>query len=178
MNGMIETKLLGRKVTVMGGPYRDRPHEIRGVKLAQEIESTADVVLDIPDFGVPTNHQVDGALFQALKILTEDGVIYLGCMGGIGRTGMFMAILIKTIGIMNLEADRKTLWGRIKVFFNQYPSTLENGSMVYEPVEFVRDEYLSTAVETSEQYKFVSHYDPTEMLAIRDRIDNCMDIVR
>lgn len=178
MNGMIETKLLGRKVTVMGGPYRDRPHEIRGVKLAQEIESTADVVLDIPDFGVPTNHQVDKALYQALKILCEDGVIYLGCMGGIGRTGMFMAILIKTIGIMNLERDRKTWWGRIKNFFNQYPSTLENGYMIYEPVDYVRDNYIPNAVETEEQYSFASDYDPEKMLAIRDRIDNCMDIVR
>ncbi len=176
MNGMIETKLLGRKVTVMGGPYRDRPHEVRGVKLAQEIESTADVVLDIPDFGVPTLKACDDAIYQALKILCEDGVIYIGCMGGIGRTGMFMAMLIKTIAIIEQDRAARTWWGRVKIFFNQYPSTVENGYMIYEPVEYVREQYLTTAVETDEQYKLVGKYDPTEMLAIRERIYNCMDI--
>ncbi len=176
MNGQIETKLLGRKVTVMGGPYREKPEGIKGVKLAQEINSPADVVLDIPDFGVPTNHQVDKAVYQALKILCEDGVIYLGCAGGIGRTGMFMAILMKTIAILNIRVEEKTLWYKIKNFLG-YAASPYLGMRNF-PIEFVRDEYLSTAVETDEQYSFVSYYDPEKMLAIRDRIDNCMDIVR
>lgn len=176
MNGQIETKLLGRKVTVMGGPYREKPEGIKGVKLAQEINSPADVVLDIPDFGVPTNHQVDKAVYQALKILCEDGVIYLGCAGGIGRTGMFMAILMKTIAILNIRVEEKTLWYKIKNFLGFDPSSYLG--MRNFPVYFVRDEYISHAVETDEQYSFVSHYDPEKMLAIRDRIDNCMDIVR
>ncbi len=176
MNGQIETKLLGRKVTVMGGPYREKPEGIKGVKLAQEINSPADVVLDIPDFGIPTVHAVDDALFQTLKILCEDGVIYLGCMGGIGRTGMFMALLMKTIAILNIQVEEKTLWYKIKNFLGYAPSSYLG--MRNFPVYYVRDEYLSTAVETDEQYSFVSHYDPLEMLAIRDRIDNCMDIVR
>lgn len=176
MNGQIETKLLGRKVTVMGGRYRDRPEGIRAVKLAVEINAPADVVLDIPDFGVPTNHQIDSALYQALKILSEDGVIYLGCMGGIGRTGMFMAILIKTIGILNVEAEEQTKWYKFKKFFGGSLNHSYLGMRNF-PVEFVRDEYLTHAVETSEQYSFVGYYDPKEMLAIRDRIYNCMDIV-
>jgi len=177
MNGQIETKLLGRKVTVMGGPYREKPEGIRGVKLAQEINAACDVRLDIPDFGIPAVHAVDDALFQTLKVLCEDGVIYLGCAGGIGRTGMFMALLMKTIGILNLEAEEKTWWCRFKKFFGGSPNHSDLGMRNF-PVQWVREEYLSTAVETDEQYSFVSHYDPTEMLAIRDRIDNCMDIVR
>ena len=169
MNGMIETKLLGRKVMVMGGRYLDKPVGVRGVKLAQEIKISADVVLDIPDFGVPTNHQVDSALYQALKILTEDGVIYLGCAGGIGRTGMFMAILIKTIGLLNVEAEEKTRWYKFKKFLGGSPNSDYLGMRNF-PVQWVRDEYLTTAVETQEQYSFVSHYDPKHMLAIRDRI--------
>lgn len=178
MNGQIETKLLGRKVTVMGGRYREKPEGIKGVKLAEEIDAPADVVLDIPDFGVPTFKQVDNAIYRALQILLEDGVIYIGCMGGIGRTGMFMAMLIKTIGIMNLQDAEKTLWGRIKRFFKQYPSTLENGSMIYEPVEYIRDNYLSNAVETDQQYRMAGSYDPEEMLLIRARIYSCMDVLR
>lgn len=176
MNGQIETKLLGRKVTVMGGPYREKPEGIRGVKLAQEINAACDVRLDIPDFGIPAVHAVDDALFQTLKVLCEDGVIYLGCAGGIGRTGMFMALLMKTIATLNLQAEEKTLWYKIKNFLGFDPSPYLG--MRDFPVYYVRDEYLSTAVETDEQYAFVIHYDPKEMLAIRDRIDNCMDIVR
>lgn len=176
MNGQIETKLLGRKVTVMGGPYREKPEGIRGVKLAQEINAACDVRLDIPDFGIPAVHAVDDALFQTLKVLCEDGVIYLGCAGGIGRTGMFMALLMKTIATLNIQAEEKTLWYKIKKFLGADPSPYLG--MKDFPVYYVRDEYLSTAVETDEQYAFVIHYDPKEMLAIRDRIDNCMDIVR
>jgi hypothetical protein len=176
MNGQIETKLLGLKVTVMGGPYREKPEGIRGVKLAPEINAACDVRLDIPDFGIPAVHAVDDALFQTLKILCEDGVIYLGCMGGIGRTGMFMALLMKTIATLNIQVEEKTLWYKIKNFLG-YASSPYLGMRNFS-VYYVRDEYLSTAVETDEQYSFVSHYDPTEMLAIRDRIDNCMDIVR
>lgn len=176
MNGQIETKLLGRKVTVMGGPYREKPEGIRGVKLAQEINAACDVRLDIPDFGIPAVHAVDDALFQTLKILCEDGVIYLGCAGGIGRTGMFMALLMKTIATLNIQAEEKTWWYKFKKFLGADPSPYLG--MKDFPVYYVRDEYLSTAVETDEQYSFVIHYDPKEMLAIRDRIDNCMDIVR
>jgi len=176
MNGQIETKLLGRKVTVMGGRYREKPDSIKGVKLAPEIDAPADVILDIPDFSVPTLNSGDNAIYQALKILCEDGAIYIGCMGGIGRTGMFMAMLIRTIGILNLEAEQKTWWYKIKQFFGADPSPYLQ--MVNYPVEFVRDEYMSLAIETSEQEKFVRWYDPTEMLTVRERIYNCMDITR
>ncbi len=176
MNGQIETKLLGRKVTVMGGPYREKPVGIKGVKLAPEINADCNVILDIPDFGIPTLHAVDDAIYQALKILCEDGVIYIGCMGGIGRTGMFMAMLIKTIGTLNIQAEEKTLWYKIKNFLGYAASPYLK--MRNFPVGCVRDEYLSTAVETPEQHSFINHYDPTEMLAIRDRIYNCMESVR
>lgn len=176
MNGQIETKLLGRKVTVMGGPYREKPTGIKGVKLAPEINAGCNVILDIPDFGIPTIHAVDDAVYQSLKILCNEGEIYIGCMGGIGRTGMFMAILIKTIGTLNMQAEEKTWWYKIKQFFGTRPS--EYLGMRDFPVQFVRDEYLSTAVETDEQYSFVSRYDPEEMLDIRDRISNCMESVR
>lgn len=161
----------------MGGPYREKPTDIKGVKLAPEINAGSNVILDIPDFGIPTIHAVDDAVYQSLKILCNEGEIYIGCMGGIGRTGMFMAILIKTIGILNLEAEEKTRWFKFKRFFGGSPNHSDLGMRNF-PVEWVRDEYLSTAVETDEQYSFVSRYDPEEMLDIRDRISNCMESVR
>jgi len=168
MNGSIELELNGRKVTVMGGRYLDKPAGVRGVKLAKEIDAPADVVLDIPDFGVPAHSVLNQPLYETLKILDEDGQVYIGCMGGIGRTGMFIAILLRCIGIEELNRAEKTWWGKLRIFFKQYPSTNENGYMVYEPVKYVRAVYLPAAIETKEQERLVASYDPGPMLIARD----------
>lgn len=167
MNGQIEVKYKGRKVTVMGGPYRDKPKGIKGVKLAQEIDAPADVVLDVPDFGVPSLRALNVPIGKALDILEEDGVIYVGCFGGIGRTGMFMALLMKTIGVVEFNTQVNGWLGRLKRFFGFFPLKMNVGCMVYDPVQFVREEYLSHAVETSQQEKLVADYDPEPLLAHR-----------
>ena len=166
MNGQIEVLYKGNKVTVMGGPYLDKPEGIKGVKLAQEIDAPAAVVLDVPDFGVPTYRALNDPIFKAIRILDEDGVIYVGCMGGIGRTGMFMACLIKTIGFLNYRRDRASLWGRIKLYFGYYSSNLETAKMVSDPVEFVREHYLDHAVETKAQEKLVSDFNPKAVIDV------------
>jgi hypothetical protein len=167
MNGQLELKLNGRKVTVMGGPYRDKPSNVKGVKLAQEINIRADVTLDVPDFGVPALKALNNPIYNALTILESEGAIYVGCMGGIGRTGMFMAVLVKTIGFINYRADRESLWGRIKLYFGMFSSNLETAKMISDPVEYVRANYLFHAVETPEQEQLVAAYDPKPVLAAR-----------
>jgi hypothetical protein len=167
MNGQIEVKYKGNKVTVMGGPYLDKPTNIRGVKLAQEIDAPADVLLDVPDFGVPSLNALNVPIGKALDILEEDGVIYVGCMGGIGRTGMFIALLMKTIGVCEFNKQVNGFWGRVKRFFKIFPLRLETGCMVYDPVQYVREEYLSHAVETKQQEQLVQEYDPEPLLAHR-----------
>jgi len=167
MNGSIEVKLNGRKVTVMGGPYRDRPKGIRGVKLAKEINAAADVVLDIPDFGVPRMDALNDPLYKALRILEEDGVIYVGCMGGIGRTGMFMALLIKCLGSLAYHRARASLWGRIKMKFGNYPANLDIAKQCAYPIEYVREHYLGHAIETESQEQLIADFSADDLIKVR-----------
>lgn len=167
MNGKLELKLNGNKVTVMGGPYLDKPEGIRGVKLAQEIDAPADIILNVPDFGVPTLASLNTPIYEALEVLEQDGVIYVGCMGGIGRTGMFMALLVKTLGTMEYNRARASLWGRIKMYFGKFPATLEIAKRISRPVEYVRENYLGHAVETSQQMRLISDFSADDLL--RDR---------
>lgn len=175
MNGQIEVKLNGRKVTVMGGPYRDKPSNVRGVKLAQEINAFADVVLDVPDFGVPTLEALNQPIYKALEILEEDGVIYVGCMGGIGRTGMFMALLVKTLGALAYHRARDSWWGRLKMKFGNYPANMDIAQQCAYPVKYVRDRYLDHAVETSEQEELVKSFKADDLIRVRFIYKQCVD---
>lgn len=61
-----------------------------------------DVHLPIRDFSVPENPAaVAGALTAALSAAIAGKKVYIGCMGGWGRTGLFMALLAKAAGIEN-----------------------------------------------------------------------------
>lgn len=162
MNGTLELNLNGSKVTVIGGPYLDKPRELRGVKLAEEIDAPYDLKLDIPDFSVPDREETFEVTLRAIDLLVQEGTIYVGCMGGIGRTGLFMALLVKATGYFNLE-DQSTGWRGI---WNCLLEACHLDSprkrcidMVKYPVEFVRANYLKNAVETNEQKKFVESFE-------------------
>jgi hypothetical protein len=93
---------VGRKFyTVWGGPFRQKPDVFFGVKLAPEIKDLvpiADVELPIRDFTCPTAEQVDKALPAILDLILSRKPVYIGCMGGKGRTGLVLAILAKVFG--------------------------------------------------------------------------------
>ena len=167
MNGQIELKWNGRKVTVMGGPYRDKPANVKGVKLAQEIKAPADVVFDIADFQAPNVNDCNAPLYKALDILEQDGVIYVGCMGGIGRTGMFLSLLVKTIATDEQARMRSSWWGKVRQFFGFPASSNQNALMIYDPVGYVRAHYLSYAVETAAQQKLIEQFEPQILLTTR-----------
>lgn len=158
----IELEMNGRRVTVMGGPYRDRPAGIKAIKLAEEINATYNVKLDIPDFRVPQESSAYAVALIALAYLYKERVIFMGCMGGMGRTGLFMAVIIKAVGHFNEKYESKGLRGLKNKFLDFLG--LDNGlrrcrTMRASPVEFVRENYNPHAVETSEQYKFVMDFD-------------------
>ena len=109
-NGRIELNLgwLHGKhsLEIVGGPY-DRfepaPHRfgvcVRAENAARKVK---DVWLPIADFSVPSDH----AYPDVLKAVTETfaaaiggKVVYVGCMGGWGRTGLFLCLLAKAAGI-------------------------------------------------------------------------------
>lgn len=87
----------GRKI--YGGPYRQKPFGMRGVKMAQEIDMPFFVSVPTKDFSVPDTYQMVDGVEKTLMALAKGHDVYVGCMGGIGRTGLFLAVLAKTLGI-------------------------------------------------------------------------------
>lgn len=153
-NGRIAIKFGDFTGDIIGGPYRLAPLTDPGtirVKLAKEINAAHDIKLDIVDFSTPPTPQTVLALTDCLRELSEGRTIYVGCMGGMGRTGLFLALLVKVARDYAIEkGDRLTA--------QQYAS----------PVAFVRANYYSHAVETEDQSLFVQHFDTDPVLDVLD----------
>lgn len=98
-NGVIYLPLSwGQRLAVYGGPYRRKPEGVLGVKMAKEIALPCAVSIPSADFGVPTDEDLEQGLYDVLKHLSDGDLLYVGCMGGIGRTGTFLALLLKAWG--------------------------------------------------------------------------------
>lgn len=84
---------------VVGGPFMECPKEFVGVKMAAEVNKRC--VVDIPtqDFKTPDKKQLYRGLHTALNRMLAGEPLYVGCMAGKGRTGLFLAVLCKTFGI-------------------------------------------------------------------------------
>jgi protein-tyrosine phosphatase len=78
---------------VIGGPYYDRPTDYFGVKMAVEIKKPCNVDIPTHDFNVPSYADLDKGVRAALIPIARGNKVYVGCMGGIGRTGLFMGAL-------------------------------------------------------------------------------------
>ena len=90
---------LGHRALVWGGPYMEIPPNMVGVKMAEEIPFPCDINIPTPDFQVPPLDKLDDGLIEAVNAIVKGHPIYVGCMGGRGRTGLFLAILAKAWGI-------------------------------------------------------------------------------
>jgi len=104
---------------VLGGPYLEKPKHCFGVKMAKEIKANCDVDIPVVDFQVP--HLIDlwtGIHYTMRAMVLDDEIVYVGCMGGKGRTGVFMACLAKVFG----EADPI---GHVRHHYN--PHAVETG---------------------------------------------------
>jgi hypothetical protein len=117
---------------VCGGPYKQKPTEMPGVKMAKEISlfKNGTYEIDIPtrDFHTPDPDDLARGLEAAVFMITSGSPLYVGCYAGKGRTGLFMAVLVKAFGIK-------------------------------DPVAFVRAKYYPHAVETEDQKKFVADFE-------------------
>ena len=166
MNGKIELILNGNKVTVMGGPYRERPEEVRGVKLAPEIDAVCDWSINIPDFGVPDISEVEGLVEELMLhlLIAPRPVIYVGCMGGIGRTGMIMACLAKAITYFEIGRKHKSLWNRIKKFFGYDITSDTEKAIANDVIGWLRASYIPHTIETKAQEQLVEEFDPTRLV--------------
>ena len=83
---------------VQGGPYRACPNGVFGVKMAAEIDAPCDVSVPTQDFSVPGIEDATKGLKETVKAVLAGKNVYVGCMGGIGRTGLMLALLAKAFG--------------------------------------------------------------------------------
>jgi hypothetical protein len=135
------------KITAVGGPYdyvRLDPENRRrwfGVCVRAEQASNFDVHLPIQDFSIPRASDkgaVDAALKATISAMLKGRrpggtPVYVGCMGGIGRTGLFLALLDKV-----LAGDG-------------------------DPIANVRGAYMRHAVETPDQIDYVKNFDVDDL---------------
>lgn len=126
---------------VAAGPYLDKPKEdlYFGVKMAAEIK--APCVIDVPtkDFGIPDADDVEFGIAATLGLMRLGRIPYIGCRGGIGRTGTFLAILAK-VGLESTVPWYRRL------------------AKPVNPVDWVRQFYLPHACETEDQKQFVHKF--------------------
>jgi len=133
-------RYLGRTLRFRGGPYRNRPAALVGIKLAAEIEKPFDHSVPCADFSTPTQADMAAGVEFAIKQAMIGNEVYAGCMGGIGRTGTFYSCLAKVF--LPDEDEDDDNWG---------PPVA---------VIWVREHYLDHAVETKGQQDFIDAFDP------------------
>ena len=81
-----------------GGSFFNAPGslDILTVDLMAERPLPCDIYLPIQDYSYPSN---PFGMIQAFEeILASDKDVYVGCWGGIGRTGLFMSCFLKYLG--------------------------------------------------------------------------------
>jgi hypothetical protein len=103
-NGMLRIQLpwwgFWQHLEFHGGPYTNVPSGAFGVCLREHLPSkTTNVWLPIDDFSVPKDIEAtEEALKKTLQASLEGKVVYVGCMGGWGRTGLFLSLIAKACG--------------------------------------------------------------------------------
>jgi hypothetical protein len=116
---------------IIGGPFRHAPTTMSGVCLLEEhaFETLRHHHMPIEDFSVPHDPQaVEREIKYVFECLLRNQDVWVGCMGGWGRTGLMLSLIAKAAGVP-------------------------------DPVEYVRQHYTPRAVETKQQYAYVTEFD-------------------
>ena len=129
--------------TIFGGPFKKfipGTRRLIGIKMAEEIDHPHDFAVDTEDFSVPAMDDMQQGLIAAIDAFADGKDVYVGCMGGIGRTGLFMGCMAQVMeDLSEHEIDR-----------------LRN---VGDPVLWVREHYIPHAIETQQQQDYVRSFD-------------------
>lgn len=115
-------------------------YPIKCISLAKEIQGPYFWDhLEIEDFGVPQDpEEVYRILHKVIWAMARGEELYVGCRGGIGRTGLFLSLLYKVL-------------------------CYENDRISFSPLLWVRDNYMRSAVETFEQVDYIRDFDHTKL---------------
>lgn len=153
------------KAQVFGGPFYEwvpGQRRIVSVKMAAEVDHPHDISIPTRDFSVPPQKDMEHGIAKALKAILDGNDLYVGCMGGIGRTGLFMACLAK---VMRDYAPGTNALDLTATDADKFRTT-------NPPVLYVRKHYLSHAVETQKQQDFVDDFSTTAaVLYLRSRLN-------
>lgn len=101
---------LWKTLTIHGGPFTAYDKGLSANKiietewlsvcLKEHGAQNADIHVPIEDFRTPeSDEQVTGAIIEILRHALAGREVFVGCMGGWGRTGLFLAVLAKAVGI-------------------------------------------------------------------------------
>lgn len=145
--GLFPLRIGSIKADIVGGPYNSKPPQFYGIKMAEEI--SRDCVISIPtrDFNVPDRGRLLAGLYAGISLAQQGCPLWVGCMGGIGRTGLYLAALAKVMaGYQRLTKKRPI-----------------------DPIQYVRATYYAHAVETDQQVRWVYDldvYDVVQWVAV------------
>jgi len=140
---------------VYGGPFKHYEVGTRrlvGVKMAEEIDHPHDISIPTEDFSVPSQRDMEQGLIKALASMNQGNDIYAGCMGGIGRTGLFMGCM-----------------ARVQFHYAGSPD---------DPVAFVRKHFKPHAIETREQQNFVRNFDTTKVIEYILALEEAKEVIK
>ncbi len=124
------------KPRVFGGSYRDSPEVLTNnltIRLEDGINRRCHIDLPIADFSVPApgfEQRVRRAVELSLFAAARGEEVFVGCMGGTGRTGMILVLMLRELGFEGPEA-----------------------------IAYVRKHYKPGAVETHAQERYVAEYE-------------------
>lgn len=137
-NGKFPLRLGNIKADIVGGPYRNKTADYYGIKMAEEIDE--DCVISIPtlDFNVPDTGRLLAGLYCGIALAQQGCPLWVGCMGGIGRTGIYFAALAKVMARYQKLTKQK---------------------VTIDPIPYTRAKFLKHAVERPEQEKFIAELD-------------------
>lgn len=127
------------------GPYRERVPGTYGVRLTEDhqLGTPCDLHFPIEDFGVPDRREFEDLLIAIIQAADNGKVVYVGCMGGIGRTGMVVGGIARTL----LTVDDAVTWARSNYLGHTIETRAQEGLVRTFDVNRVRAATFRGAME-------------------------------